>query len=318
MLYLDYFFLGLFGEGGDGGAGNASGDGAAAPMAQEQTGVSAPDAGVQKGRRSKAERLADVQAKLARENAAAAQPQTGPEPEADFDELIKGKYKEAFGNKVSEIIRNRFPANQANEERLNKLSPMMEALASAHGIERDADGNLDEDAIIQAVLDDDNTFAEQAAERGMSVETYREFFRLQQEHDANERAKARELEETQRQEAFQRLVQQAEAARQLYPGLDLKTELDNPAFVKLIGVGVDAKTAYEVVHKDEILRGGMQYALQVGAQKTANSVATNSRRPIENGMGSAATSIGQISGPMGKDQRAEIKRRAARGEKIVL
>lgn len=317
MLYLDYFFLGLFGEGGDGGAGNASGDGAAAPAAQEQTGVSAPDAGVQRGRRSKAERLADVQAKLARE-AAAAQPQNGPEPEADFDELIKGKYKDAFGAKVSEIIRNRFPANQANEERLNRLSPMMEALASAHGIERDADGNLDEDAIIQAVLDDDNTFAEQAAERGMSVETYREFFRLQQEHDANERAKARELEEVQRQEAFQRLVQQAEAARQLYPGLDLKTELDNPAFVKLIGVGVDAKTAYEVVHKDQILRGGMQYALQVGAQKTANSVASNSRRPIENGMGSAATSIGQISGPMGKDQRAEIKRRAARGEKIVL
>jgi hypothetical protein len=318
MLYLDHLFLGLFGEGGDGGAGNASGDGAAAPTAQEQTGVSAPDAGVHQGRRSKAERLADVQAKLAREQAAAAQPQNGPEPEADFDELIKGKYKDAFGAKVSEIIRNRFPANQANEERLNKLSPMMEALASAHGIERDENGNLDEDAIIQAVLDDDNTFAEQAAERGMSVETYREFFRLQQEHDANERARARELEETQRQEAFQRLVQQAEAARQLYPGLDLKTELDNPAFVKLIGVGVDAKTAYEVCHKDEILRGGMQYALQVGAQKTANSVATNSRRPIENGMGSAATSIGNPVGPMSKEYREQIKRRAARGEKVVL
>lgn len=322
MLYFDFFALNLFGEGGDGGAGAAPGEAAAGADAGAQTGVTTPDAVERKqGRRTKAERLADVQQKLAQERqpkaAQQAQP-TAPEDPEDFDALIKGKYKDAFGAKVQDIISKRFPANKANEDRLNALAPMMELLADKYGIERSEDGTLDEAAIIQAVREDDDMISQQAAERGLSNETYRHVLELENYK------KQKEAEETLRQaqsaeyQQYLKVVDQAEKAKQFYPSLDLNQEMANPAFARLIGVGVDAKTAYEVIHKDEIIGGSMRYAAQTAAQKVANSVQANGRRPSENGLGSAATGVGQVSGPLSKDYRNDIKRRALRGEKVVL
>lgn len=316
--------LQLFADGGgDGGAGAAPGEAAPGTEASE-TGVPSPDAGERKGRRQrKPDPMANVEFGRAPEEAQepaapARQADAAQEPES-FDSLIKGKFKAEFGAAVQDIISKRFPANKANEERLEKLSPMLEALASLHGIERDENGNLDEDAIIRAVMDDDALYEEEAARRGMSVENTRHVMEL--ERDAAQRKAQEEARRAQERSyrEYQRVLAQAEAARQFYPSLDLNREMDNPAFARLIGVGVPVQTAYEVVHKDDILRGGMAYAAQTAAQRVSSSVAANGRRPVENGLGSQAPATVRITDPkqLTREQRKELKRRAARGEKIV-
>ena len=242
------------------------------------------------------------------------------EGRASFDELIKGEYKADFDARVQEIIGKRFKTAKAAEETLAKLEPMLDRLADRYGVQRGQDGSFDLDALIQAEGKDDAWLEEQAAEQGMSVDTFKMVYELQQEKARRDRQEAEDLEERQRRAAFENLVRQHEEAKKIYPGFDLRQELQNPAFVRLTGVGIDARTAYEIIHKDEIMGAGMQYAAQTAAAKVAASIASGQRRPTENGLGSANTGqTVRILDPktLTKEQREEIKRRVRRGEKIV-
>lgn len=118
--------------------------------------------------------------------------------------------------------------------------------------------------------------------------------------------------------SFSRLTAQTEEAKQTYPNLDLRQELRNPMFARLVVNGVDAKTAYEVAHREEILRGGMQYAAQQAARQVASAVQANAARPTENGLGAGAPATVQISDPrsLTRQMRKELRERVRRGEKI--
>ena len=167
---------------------------------------------------------------------------------------------------------------------------------------------------------DDAWMEDQAAEKGMSLDTFKLVQKLEADAKRRERQDAMELEERQRRAGFERLVQQAEEAKTVYPGFDLATEINNPAFVRLTSNGVDARTAFEVIHKDEILGSSMQYAAQTAAQKVAASVQAGQRRPQENGLGGNSPAVTRITDPrtMTKAQREELKRRVARGDKVVF
>lgn len=180
---------------------------------------------------------------------------SGSAAEAEtFDELIKGRFKRDFDQRVQSILRERFKTGDAEMERLRK---------------------------------------ENADLRGQTPE-----------QDVRQ--------------SFERLTAQAEQAKSVYPGLDLRRELKNPTFTKLVMNGIDAKTAYEVAHRDEILRGGMQFAAHRAAQQVASAVQANVSRPAENGLGAGAPATVQISDPrsLTKQMRRELKERVRRGEKI--
>ena len=124
------------------------------------------------------------------------------------------------------------------------------------------------------------------------------------------------------QEHFNALSQQAEEARKLYPGLDLMTEMRNPTFARLTapGVGVDVRTAYEVAHRDELRGAEMQFAAQKSAERMANAIRANSKRPVENGLSGQQGNTTVKSDPttLTRADRDEIKRRVRNGEKIVF
>lgn len=90
-------------------------------------------------------------------------------------------------------------------------------------------------------------------------------------------------------------------------------------FTQLIHNGIDAKTAYEVIHKDDLYGGAMQYAAQQTAQKVVNNIQSRASRPVENGV-NAQSGIVTKTDPeqFTKADLAEIRRRVARGEKIKL
>ena len=108
---------------------------------------------------------------------------------------------------------------------------------------------------------------------------------------------------------------QAQEAKNLYPGLDMARELQNPQFAHLLKSGVDVRTAFEVVHRDQILPAAMQAAARAVERKLTAAMA--GARPPESAMERVSPALARTDvSSMSKADRAEIIRRVRRGEII--
>ena len=298
--------LQLFAEGaGAGDGGTAQGQGVTEAAALPQT----------KG--AKSNPLADVKYGIQEETAApAAEVQTEtvaqPDRNAEFEKLIKGEYKEQFDARVQNILQKRLKGSNDTVEKYNALAPTLEMMAKKYGV----DAN-DIEALTKAIEEDDSYYEQEAMEKGMSVQQLKEVKKMERE---NAQLKA-QMEEAQRQENGKKLyaawMQQADEAKKVYPSFDLRAEMENPKFVDLLRSNIDVRTAYEVLHKDEIIPAAMQFTAQTVESKLAKKIASNGARPSENGMSSQSAAVVKSDvSQLSKADRAEIIRRVQRGEKI--
>ena len=133
----------------------------------------------------------------------------------------------------------------------------------------------------------------------------------------------KQMEEQSRKEnaaqLYSQWMNQAEEAKRTYPELDLRVEAKNPHFLKLLNSGIDVATAYAVIHKDEIIPAAMQYTARTVEQKLMNKMMSGAARPFENGISNRSASITKSDvSQTTREDRAEIARRVARGEKITF
>ena len=292
--------LQLFAEGsgtGDGGATGATGE-AAAPQTK---GVKNPLADVKYGIQP------DAQATAVQETV-----ETPPDRNAEFDKLIKGEYKEQFDARMQDTVQKRLKSTKETVDKYNALIPTLEILANKYGVDVN-----DIAALNTAIEDDDAYFEEEALQKGISVQQLKEIRKMEKE---NAELKRQMQEQTAQQNAsklYSAWMEQAESAKQVYPSFDLSAEMQNPRFVDLLRSNVDVRTAYEVLHKDEIIPAAMQFTAKAVEQKLTNKMIANGARPTENGINSqAASQVKSDVSQLSKADRAEIARRIARGEKI--
>lgn len=303
----------LFGEGGDGAG--AAPEGAPESNA-EQTGVSVPDAVEQTPSRrlTKAERRAQLEEKLKAEQQAQTPKQEAPAetpketPKEDY-KTVKERYKAEIGQDIQTAIQGRFKGVKDTETRLKEAEALLAQLSgNKYGIKPGDDGRLDLAAVRNAMQADDDLFEEKANELGTSIETARRYSEMEQQ------LAAMQAERKNREEyaAYQQVVQQAEAAKKLFPNLDLNTEMGNPNFARLIRSGVPVETAYRVIHDAEITAGAMQYAAQQAKQQASDAIQAGANRPSEGGLGRTAPANIQ---PRVNDKawREAVKRDARRG-----
>lgn len=292
--------LQLFAEGaGDGGTAEGQGVTETAAVSQTKGEKSNPLAGVKYGIQEESAPVAEVQ------NAA-------PDRNAAFEALIKGEYKDLFDAKMQDTIQKRLKGTKETVDKFNALTPTLELLASKYGVDA-----TDIEALNKAISEDDSYYEQEALEKGMTVKDLKEFKKIERE---NADLKA-QMQEAQRQEQGKKLyaqwMQQAENAKAVYPTFDLRTEMNNPRFVDLLRSNIDVRTAYEVLHKDEIIPAAMQFTAQAVESKLAKKIASNGARPSENGMSSQSAAVVKSDvSQLSKADRAEIIRRVQRGEKI--
>lgn len=240
------------------------------------------------------------------------QPAAGTQAEETFDDLIKGRFKKDYDARVQKAVKDRVKNLKGAKERLDKMEKANQILAMYYGVDAD-----DAEALANAVEHDDRYFEDKALEMGLDVGTYRN---LQQTRMENERL-TQYKQNMEAQESARKIIaqwkEQAESAKALYPGLDLDAELGNEQFAQILKAGVDVKTAYEIVHKDEILQGFGQHVAKTVEQKVVNSVKSGKRRPDENGFETSSGVVAKTSvGNMTDQQIKELIRRAERGERI--
>jgi hypothetical protein len=213
-----------------------------------------------------------------------------------FDELIKADpdYQKAHGDKVSEAVRLRLKNSKDAEAKLDKLTPALEALFKKNGLE---DGDID--GLVNKITDDDSLYEDEALQRGIPVDTLKQMKKLEGEKANLQKMQSERMQEETIQKHFQTLVEQSDQVKQMYPGFDLQTELQNPEFFELTRpeVRIPVLKAYQLVHQNEIIGGAMQFTAQKTAEKLSNAMASGSYRPSENGLSQNANAPSLTDNP---------------------
>lgn len=234
--------------------------------------------------------------------------------EETFDSLIKGKYKADFDKRMQAAIKRRVgdmnTLKSENAKMREALNVAMQRYGTAEG---------DWDALTNALIEDDKYLEQEAYEKGIDKDTLRTMKRMEHEN-AKLRQNQVELERKAREEAeYQRLLAQHEQVTQIYPTFNIDAELTNPQFESLVRNGIDLKTAYEVVHHNEILPQAMKFASDKAKEDVAKTIASGQQRPSELAAGMNDSPVSHIDvKALTREQRDELNRRALAGERIVL
>ncbi|MCR5566199.1 MAG: hypothetical protein K6F61_05055 [Clostridiales bacterium] len=326
---MAYFTLNLhmFGDGAGASAAPAAGTGDGGEAAVVQPGqlddgtvvdnrLAARMEAQAKKRRARGEapvmQAAQTAAEEKQENAPEAQPEKSLDEE--WTEAKKGKYKEQYARDVQAAIQDRFKNQADANEQLKKLQPALDVLMKKAGVE-------DIDEFVNAIMDDDSLYEEEAEEMGMPVEAYKNFKKLQDEHDRRIEEDQRQQEEMFMRQHFQNLAQQGEEMKKIYPDFDLRREMENETFRRLVAPnsGLKVSDAFFAVHHAELEPQAMAYGYQRAQQQISNTLQANRARPVEGPLKKGQSANVAIDPKaMSRKERENLIERARRGEKIIF
>ena len=242
--------------------------------------------------------------------------------EDEWSTLINGKYKEQYGNAVKEAVAKRFKNQKDLQGQIDAIDPIVRTIAQKYGVQADANGRIPIDVLTEKLNNDNSLYEQEAFERGMSVEDLKQIKSLERENEMLRR----QTRQTEEDREWDEVVQQANALKEMYPSFDIDKEMEDPYFGRLLatmkrsGLPNPVQIAYETRHRDEIMGGAMQYAVQKTQQKISNSSQSGMSRPQENGTANQAAGAPTAIDPskLSKAQIEDIKRRAAQGERITF
>lgn len=294
--------LQLFAEGGaaagagagNGGTGAEGTQGVTAAAAMSQKGVSSAEGTVPAAEGQQVETVAQ------------------PDRNAEFEKLIKGEYKDLYDAKMQDTIQKRLKGTKETVEKFNALTPTLEMLAQKYGVDA-----TDIEKLNAAIQEDDSFYEQEALEKGITVQQLKEIRKMERENAELRRQMQEQETRENANKLYAQWMQQEQEIKGIYPSFNLDAEMQNPQFVSLLRSNIDMRTAYEVIHKDDIIHGAMQFTAKQIEQKVTNKIMANGARPAENGMASQGAAVvkGDVS-QLSKAERAEYIRRVQRGEKI--
>ena len=227
------------------------------------------------------------------QNSDTAQP-TNEQPTTDrpsYDDLIKSdEYKEAHKAYMDKTIGDRLKKYKGIEDTVNKQKLMLETVANKYGVDTTDENYLE--TLAQKIEADDSYYEAYAMEHDISTEEARNIVTMQRkaaQYDADKEARAKE---EQMRQHIMVLRQNAEKTKAQFPNFDLEAEMQDERFRRLCAANNgDTTSAYMACHWNEILPATVQMASRQIQNQTAQAVASNKARPIENGISSSAPSV---------------------------
>ena len=202
-----------------------------------------------------------------------------------FRALIQGPYKKDYDRQVQTIVRERLKNCARSEQLLQALAPTLER---DYGV-------------------DTASLSVEQAERLAQVSPDGKLPQTQEQREQAMRA------------GYERLRGQFEQVREAYPQAELAQELDDPAFMRLVVRGVDAKSAYELTHLQELRKSAVAYGARRAREELTAAMQAGYLRPREGGMAqSGCGAFAESPEQWSRKTREELKTRARRGEKVCL
>jgi hypothetical protein len=230
---------------------------------------------------------------------------------------FKTDFKDLFDGEVQNIINRRFRDTKTMETNIAAMNPIIDILAERYG--------TDDLTVLMTKLKADSieSLAEAA---GLTVEQYEQNMRIRAE---NRQLKASQSSADAEAKLNAQVAKWYEESTALigtpekpgpYPTFNLKTEIQNDQFLSLLKSGVSVKAAYEVVHMSEILANTAVAVAKQTETGVIDNIKARGNRPEENAAKGSSQGVlikADVS-KLTKEDRAEIARRAARGENIQV
>ena len=228
------------------------------------------------------------------------------------DMIASDEYRDLHTEELQRVINTRFKETKGMEKTIADQKPVMDLLMQRY--------KVDDVSKLMTALEQDNRYYEEAAEEaGLTVEQYKAMQKLERENAELRQIRQRQLGEQQAQQQLAKWYQEGEKVKQLYPSFDLRAEAANRDFMGLLKAGLSVQQAYETLHLDEIKAAAERAAAQNAGMQVVAKLQQKSARPLENGTSSqSAVTIRNDVSKLSRAERAEIARRAARGDKITF
>ena len=211
--------------------------------------------------------------------------------EVSYDDFIKS-HKEEDEARIKKIIGDRLKKYKGIEESFEKHKATLGIVAEKYGINLDDENAFD--VLNERIEADDSYYENYAMEHDISTEEARRIVNMERKaakFDAMEEERAKQEQNRQRMLI---LTQNAEKTKKQFPDFDLETEMQDERFRRLCAAtNGDTTAAYINCHWNEILPATVQMASRKIQSQTAQAVASNQARPIENGLSSQAPSVVQ-------------------------
>lgn len=247
-----------------------------------------------------------------------------PTPEelrAKYDEFMSDENnKKFYQDDTQKIINRRFRDAKADKELIDRQNEVLSRLYERYKV-----NDLD---MLESAIDNDTAIWEKAAdEAGMTVDQYKSWNSLMREKEKAERQREaaegyiRSLEaQRQMEEQYSAWLEEANQLKAEYPDFDLRQELQNRDFAGLIGqknpqYSISMKQAYELIHPDMVEKRISERT----ARQVTDNIKARGMRPTEGAVGSeSGITVKADVTKLTKKDRAEIAKRAARGETITF
>lgn len=239
---------------------------------------------------------------------------TMEERQRKYRELVSGEYKDLFEADTQRLMSRSAREAAALRDQAARAQPVLDMLMDRYKI-----GDGDMSKLLQAVENDSAYWSQAAEEAGMSVEQYKRFQQLQRQNQELMRQQRARIGQDRANDQLRAWNAQAEQLKAIYPSFDLTREVQNRDFLSMLRSGVPVRQAYEVVHMDEIKAAAAAMQAKATEKAVTANIKAKGARPQENGAGAGSgfTVKDDVSRLTRKD-RAEIARRAARGEVITF
>lgn len=227
---------------------------------------------------------------------------------------FRNEFKAELDQDFQRVFNKRFGETKQMQEQLDAVSPVIDLLRDKYGV---TDGDMDK--LMAAMEEDDSYWQDAADENGMTVEQFKQFRRYERENaELNAQIKAMQQQDA-ADNQLRQWWQQGEALKQQYPSFDLDREAQNPEFLRLLRSGVPVDHAFKLLHMDEIMQGVAANTAKAAEKQITANIRARGARPAEAGAsGKAAFTVKNDVSKLTKKDRAEIAKRAMRGEEIVF
>ena len=284
--------LQLFGEGGDGGDG-----GSAASVGENSVDTSGEEipAFIPEKAKKYYQKAMEKTTKATPKASETAQPtnEQSATEKLSYADLIKSDdYKEDHKAYMDKTIGDRLKKYKGIEEDLNKHKELLDIVAHKYGVNPGDENFLQ--VLNEKIEADDSYYEDYAMEHDISTEEARRIVTMERKVARADAEKEAQEKQEQMRQHIMLLRQNADKTKARFPDFDLDTEMQDEKFRRLCAVNNgDTTAAYMACHWERVIPAQVQMASQQIKAQTAQAVASNKARPIENGISSSAPSVVQ-------------------------
>jgi hypothetical protein len=237
--------------------------------------------------------------------------------EERWNEVKKGEFREFYNNDVATAVQNRLSKVHGELDHANAVNQELQNIVDAIKLRYpNADSN---EALLNAINDDDGLIDQMAFDNGLTPEQYRESMAQQRQMNA-EQQELQELRQWKlQQEQNREYENQLPAVLEKYPNFNIQEALQNPTFARALalqrmdGSEPSLLEAYEFAYRDQLMAQQINQTVQMANRHFTEQQIANSLLPNSNVTGGIAPSSQQLTKDKYEQAKALMKQGKSAG-----